>query len=141
MTLNALTIDVEDYFQVSAFEKVSPVSEWDSFQLRVQSNTEKILDSLSEKGLVATFFVLGWVAQRCPELIKKIAAQGHEIASQKTFLAVKNCLRISVGRKLLVIEPPAIRSRLKQIGLSVNWLMPATTMTPAFFLFGTIFMD
>ena len=81
MTLNALTIDVEDYFQVSAFEKVSPVSEWDSFQLRVQSNTEKILDSLSEKGLVATFFVLGWVAQRCPELIKKIAAQGHEIAS------------------------------------------------------------
>jgi len=81
MQLNALTIDVEDYFQVSAFEKVSPVSEWDTFPLRVERNTERILRLLEERDLKATFFILGWVAERCPELIKKIARSGHEIAS------------------------------------------------------------
>jgi polysaccharide deacetylase family protein (PEP-CTERM system associated) len=78
---NFLTIDVEDYFQVSAFEAVSPPESWDDRELRVERNTEKILEILNEAGVKATFFVLGWVADRCPRLVKKIAAEGHEVAS------------------------------------------------------------
>jgi polysaccharide deacetylase family protein (PEP-CTERM system associated) len=79
--VNYLSIDVEDYFQVSAFESVSPIASWDSRELRVERNTEKILNLLDEFQVKATFFVLGWVAERCPDLIKRIAAMGHEIAS------------------------------------------------------------
>ena len=63
---NYLTIDVEDYFQVSAFEGVSPSNTWDHRESRVDRNTAKILDILQEKGIRATFFVLGWVAHRVP---------------------------------------------------------------------------
>jgi polysaccharide deacetylase family protein (PEP-CTERM system associated) len=78
---NLLTIDVEDYFQVSAFEKISPPSSWDRRQLRVEGNTEKVLALLDEAGVKATFFILGWVAERCPGLVRRIAGEGHEIAS------------------------------------------------------------
>lgn len=82
MTLNALSIDVEDYFQVSAFEGISPQDSWDGCDLRVERNTERILEILETAGGVrATFFVLGWIAERCPDLIRRIAAAGHEIAS------------------------------------------------------------
>jgi polysaccharide deacetylase family protein (PEP-CTERM system associated) len=78
---NYLSIDVEDYFQVSAFEKVSPPETWNRRELRVERNTEKVLGILAEFSVKGTFFVLGWVAERCPELVKKIAAEGHEVAS------------------------------------------------------------
>jgi polysaccharide deacetylase family protein (PEP-CTERM system associated) len=78
---NFLSIDVEDYFQVSAFEKISPPSTWDTRELRVEANTERVLKLLDEADVKATFFVLGWIAQRCPQLVKNIAAKGHEIAS------------------------------------------------------------
>lgn len=78
---NYLSIDVEDYFQVSAFEQVSPPASWDSRELRVEGNTDKVLALLDEASVKATFFVLGWVAERCPELVKRIAAAGHEVAS------------------------------------------------------------
>ena len=78
---NLLSIDVEDYFQVSAFEKISPLSTWDSRELRVVANTERILQLLETAGVHATFFILGWVAERCPELVGQIAAAGHEVAS------------------------------------------------------------
>ena len=78
---NFLSIDVEDYFQVSAFEKVSPSESWDGCDLRVVANAERILALLDKDGIKATFFVLGWVAERCPELVRRIAAAGHEIAS------------------------------------------------------------
>ncbi|WP_305043161.1 XrtA system polysaccharide deacetylase [Geoalkalibacter sp.] len=82
MTLNALTIDVEDYFQVSAFEGISPVDTWDARELRVERNTDQVLEILRAAGDVrATFFILGWVAERCPGLVRRIAAAGHEIAS------------------------------------------------------------
>ena len=81
MLTNFLSIDVEDYFQVSAFEKVSPPESWDGCDLRVVANAERILALLDEAGIKATFFVLGWVAERCPELVRRIAAAGHEIAS------------------------------------------------------------
>ena len=78
--LNALTIDVEDYFQVSAFERHVRRDEWDHYPLRVEGNTSRILDMLDEFGVKATFFVLGWVAERCPNLVREINRRGHEIA-------------------------------------------------------------
>ncbi|MGE5304036.1 MAG: XrtA system polysaccharide deacetylase [Alphaproteobacteria bacterium] len=79
MTANALTIDVEDYFHVHAFQGIIAPSEWDSYPLRVQRNTLRILELLSKHGARATFFVLGWVAERCPDLVKQIFDGGHEI--------------------------------------------------------------
>jgi polysaccharide deacetylase family protein (PEP-CTERM system associated) len=79
--LNALSIDVEDYFQVSAFERCVNRKEWDRYPLRVGINTRRILDILDGYGVKATFFVLGWVAERCPSLISEISKEGHEIAS------------------------------------------------------------
>ena len=78
--INALTIDVEDYFHVTAFERKINPSAWDSYPLRVEDNTLRILDLLDEFALRATFFVLGWVAERVPDLVKKIQQSGHEIA-------------------------------------------------------------
>ena len=78
--LNALTIDVEDYFQVNAFAKHVQQDQWDSFPLRVDDNTRRILDLLDTFAIKATFFILGWVAQRLPELVKEIRRRGHEIA-------------------------------------------------------------
>ena len=79
--INALTIDVEDYFQVSAFERHVLRDKWDNYPIRVDKNTSRILDILDEFGIKATFFVLGWVAERCPELVREITRQGHEVAS------------------------------------------------------------
>lgn len=78
--MNALTIDVEDYFQVGAFESVISRSEWDSYPLRVEDNTLRILDILDEFSVKGTFFVLGWVAERLPSLVQSIVARGHEVA-------------------------------------------------------------
>jgi polysaccharide deacetylase family protein (PEP-CTERM system associated) len=78
--LNALSIDVEDYFQVNAFVRSVRQDQWDSYPLRVGDNTRRILDMLDEFGITATFFVLGWVAERLPALVKEIHARGHEIA-------------------------------------------------------------
>ena len=77
---NYLSIDVEDYFQVSAFEEASPRCTWADRELRVERNTEKVLAILAERGIKATFFVLGWVAEACPGVVRKIAAEGHEVA-------------------------------------------------------------
>ncbi|HRZ59784.1 MAG TPA: DUF3473 domain-containing protein [Rubrivivax sp.] len=78
---NALTIDVEDYFQVSAFAPYIDRAGWDARECRVERNVERILALLDEHGATATFFVLGWVAERYPQLVRRIAAQGHEVAS------------------------------------------------------------
>ncbi|MDA8427760.1 MAG: DUF3473 domain-containing protein [Geobacteraceae bacterium] len=78
--LNALTIDVEDYFQVTAFERQIKPHEWDTFPLRVEGNTLRILDMLDEFSVRATFFILGWVAERLPALVREIQRRGHEIA-------------------------------------------------------------
>jgi polysaccharide deacetylase family protein (PEP-CTERM system associated) len=78
--LNALTIDVEDYFQVNAFASQVHPDQWDSYPLRVVNNTSKILDLLDQYNIIATFFILGWVAERAPELTREIHRRGHEIA-------------------------------------------------------------
>lgn len=76
---NAFTVDVEDYFHVSGFaDRISP-SQWDTFESRVVPNTHRLLRLLDEQQVQATFFVLGWVAERHPELVRQIGAGGHEI--------------------------------------------------------------
>jgi polysaccharide deacetylase family protein (PEP-CTERM system associated) len=79
--LNALTIDVEDYFQVSAFAAHIPRSEWNTRECRVEGNVERILAMLDDHGTKATFFTLGWIAERYPTLIRRIVDNGHELAS------------------------------------------------------------
>jgi len=79
--LNALTVDVEDYFQVSNFENSVKTEDWDKYESRVVKNTRKILSILSQNGSKATFFILGWIAERFPEIVMEIDTQGHEIAS------------------------------------------------------------
>lgn len=78
----ALTVDVEDYFQVAAFSSVVKRSQWGTaFPARVENNTRRILDMFSQHDAKATFFILGWVAERFPKLVKDIYAAGHEVAS------------------------------------------------------------
>jgi len=79
--VNAMTVDVEDYFHVSVFDGLIPRQEWASMESRVCANTERILQLFDEEGITGTFFVLGWVAERFPRLVRDIAARGHEIAS------------------------------------------------------------
>jgi polysaccharide deacetylase family protein (PEP-CTERM system associated) len=78
---NALTIDVEDYFQVSAFAPYIARTDWDRRECRVERNVDRILELLDNHDTAATFFTLGWIAERYPQLVRRIAEQGHEVAS------------------------------------------------------------
>lgn len=78
---HAMTVDVEDYFHVSAFSKVISPTQWQNWSSTVERNTHALLDLFEAHNFHATFFVLGWVAERYPALIKEIAARGHELAS------------------------------------------------------------
>lgn len=79
--LNAMTIDVEEHFQVSAFAGVVEPRNWDSIASRVEPNTQRILDLLDERSVKATFFILGWIGERHRGLVRRIAERGHEIGS------------------------------------------------------------
>lgn len=79
--INAISIDVEDYFQVSAFEHSIDRNDWDSIEHRIVKSTQQVLDLLAVTDTKATFFTLGWVAERYPEIIKRIVRDGHELAS------------------------------------------------------------
>mgnify|MGYP003665597801 FL=1 len=79
--LNAMSVDIEDWFQVGAFETVIDRGDWDRLDHRVERNSEAVLALFDEAGIKATFFVLGWVAERYPALMRQIVAAGHEIAS------------------------------------------------------------
>jgi len=78
---NAMSVDVEDYYQVWALSSVVQRSEWPSFERRVQANTSRILDLFAERRTKATFFTLGCVAREHPDLVRRIVAEGHELAS------------------------------------------------------------
>ncbi len=80
-TVNALTIDVEDYFQVSAFAPFIERTAWDGIPCRAEANVERILEMLAEHDAKATFFTLGWIAERHPSIVRAIVAAGHELAS------------------------------------------------------------
>jgi polysaccharide deacetylase family protein (PEP-CTERM system associated) len=77
---NALTVDLEDYFHVSAYAGKVRLEEWDSYPSRVAENTDRLLALLAEHNCLATFFVLGWVAEKKREIVARVAAAGHEIA-------------------------------------------------------------
>ncbi|MDO6425482.1 DUF3473 domain-containing protein [Thalassotalea sp. 1_MG-2023] len=79
--VNAMTVDVEDYFHVSAFENIITKDNWSQYEMRVEENTFKLLELFAKYDAKSTFFTLGWVAEQCPNLIKEIVAQGHELAS------------------------------------------------------------
>jgi len=76
-----MTVDVEDYFQVSAFEKYIAKADWDQKECRVEQSTNRLLDLFEANSVKASFFTLGWVAERYPSLVKRIIAEGHELAS------------------------------------------------------------
>ncbi|MDX9701527.1 MAG: DUF3473 domain-containing protein [Candidatus Auribacterota bacterium] len=79
--INGMSVDVEDYFQVSNFEDKIDRSKWSSCELRVEQNTLRVLDLFDRHNVKATFFILGWVAQKAPDLVREIARRGHEVAS------------------------------------------------------------
>ncbi len=79
--VNALTVDVEDYFQVSAMAPYIARSTWDGMECRVEHNVDRLLNRFESQGARATFFTLGWIAERYPAMIRRIVAAGHELAS------------------------------------------------------------
>lgn len=81
MVVNGLSVDVEDWFQVGAFEKTISRDDWDGLEHRVEANTDRVLALFDAAGVQATFFTLGWVAKRYPALIRRIVGAGHEVAS------------------------------------------------------------
>ncbi len=122
---NALTIDVEEHFQVHAFETVIDRSTWDHYPSRVVANTQRILHLLAEHDAHATFFVLGWVADRYPDLVKEIAADGHEIATH------------GYWHELVYRQTPDefaadLCRSLEVIGRALKGLQPAGYRAPAF---------
>ena len=78
--INAMTVDVEDYFHVAAFAEAIQRDEWERLERRYESNTHRVLEILAEASVRATFFVLGWVAERSPAIVRRISAAGHEVA-------------------------------------------------------------
>lgn len=107
--LNALTIDVEDYFQVTAFEHHVRREEWGKYPLRVDASTRRVLDLLDEYGIKATFFVLGWVAERLPHLVAEVHGRGHEIAChgyghELVYRIGPEKFRMDVRRSKLLLE-------------------------------------
>lgn len=81
MITNAMTVDVEDYLHVSAFEKHIRRQDWEALPCRVERNTDRVLKLFADHDVKATFFMLGWVAERYPDLVRRIVAAGHELAS------------------------------------------------------------
>src|SRR5690606_6347970 len=107
-----LTIDVEDYFQVSAFEHRISRADWSDIAPRVEASTERLLELFATAGVRGTFFVLGWVAERFPQLVAKIAAAGHELAShgywhQLVYNITPDAFREDLKRSREVIQAAA----------------------------------
>ncbi|MGJ8693926.1 MAG: XrtA system polysaccharide deacetylase [Thalassotalea sp.] len=130
--VNAMTIDVEDYFHVSAFEKVISPDDWKACQPTVDYNTRRILDLYAQYDTKATFFILGWVAKAFPDLIAEISKQGHEVASHgmnhrrastQTYAELKDDIQTSLnlleditGNKVLGYRAPSF-----SIGKQNEW--------------------
>ena len=106
---NALTVDVEDYFQVQAFAGTVTADEWESREHRVEANTNRVLDLFADCGVSATFFTLGWVAERWPELVRRIVREGHELASHgyrhdRVFEQTQDAFREDIRRTKGILE-------------------------------------
>ncbi|OWW22227.1 XrtA system polysaccharide deacetylase [Noviherbaspirillum denitrificans] len=106
---NAMTIDVEDYFQVSAFAPHIPRDSWPSLPCRVEANIDRILGLLDEQGIKATFFTLGWIAERYPAMVRDIVDRGHELAShgyghERASDLTEAQFRDDIGRSKRILE-------------------------------------
>ncbi len=109
---NALSVDVEDWFQVGAFERVIDRADWDGLDRRVERNTDAVLALFAETGVRATFFTLGWVAHRHPALIRRIVDAGHEVASHgwdhaRVFTMTAPAFRADLARARAALEDAA----------------------------------
>ena len=109
MVLNALSVDVEDWFHVGAFERTISRSSWDGLTHRVERNTDAVLALFAEAGVSATFFTLGWVAERYPALMRRIAEAGHEVASHgydhaRVFTLSPEAFRTDLRRARALLE-------------------------------------
>ena len=107
--VNALTVDVEDYFQVQALAGTVSRAAWESMPRRVEANTERLLAAFERAGVHATFFMLGWVAERHPALVRRIVAGGHELAShghahERVDLLGPAAFRADIGRTRRLLE-------------------------------------
>lgn len=128
MTEHVFTVDVEDYFQVYAFDSIVDRATWESYPSRVERNTDVILDLLQRRGATGTFFVLGWVAQRYPALVRRITASGHEVASHGWWHRKVTSLTPDQFRE----DVHASRSILEEISGSpvVGYRAPSFSITP-----------
>lgn len=107
--LNAMSVDIEDWFQVGAFETVIDRADWDQLELRVERNTHAVLALFDEAQIKATFFTLGWVAERYPALMQEIVAAGHEVASHgydhsRVFTMSPDQFRADLERSQKILE-------------------------------------
>jgi len=106
---NAMSVDVEDYFQVAAFDDHISRQDWHKIPLRVEKNTYKILELFAKHNIKATFFMLGWVAERFPGLLQDIVAQGHELAShgyahKRATLQTRSEFREDISKAKQILE-------------------------------------
>ena len=106
---NVMTVDVEDYFHVQAFGEVIDRRQWDRYPLRVEKNTRRVLEIFHKYNVRATFFILGWVAERCAGLVREIAAAGHEVgchgyAHQPIYSSDEKEFRQDVRHALAIVE-------------------------------------
>jgi polysaccharide deacetylase family protein (PEP-CTERM system associated) len=109
VVLNGLSVDIEDWFQVGAFERTIRRDDWDSLMPRVERNSDAVLALFDRAGARGTFFTLGWVAERYPALIRRIADSGHEVAShgwdhQRVFTMSPEAFRADLRRARQVLE-------------------------------------
>ncbi len=107
--LNGLSVDVEDWFQVGAFETVIDRKDWDGLDCRVERNCQQILALFDEAGVKGTFFTLGWIAERYPAMMRRIAGAGHEIASHgwdhaRVFMLGRDAFAADIERARKVLE-------------------------------------
>ncbi|MBN1854025.1 MAG: DUF3473 domain-containing protein [Pirellulales bacterium] len=126
---NALTIDVEDYYHVQAFADVIQRSEWDNWPSRIERNTHHILEILHKHDVRATFFVLGWIADRFPDLIRAIFAGGHEIASHGYWHQLVYELNVDTLESDLLLSRGAIHKADPNI-IVRGYRAPSFSITP-----------
>lgn len=107
--INGLSVDIEDWFQVGAFENCIDRGDWDGLELRVERNTDRVMALFDNAGVKGTFFTLGWVAERAPALIRRIVDAGHELAShgydhQRVFNMDRAAFRADLSRTRAILE-------------------------------------
>jgi len=126
--VNAMSVDVEDYFHVSVFDGIVPRSAWESMESRVRVNTERLLDIFDEFDVRSTFFVLGWVGERHKDLVLEIARRGHEVAShgyahRLVYDQTRSAFRDDVKRAKAILEDACGRTVL-------GYRAPSYSITP-----------